>query len=53
MKLQVNIDVDDLERGIAFYQSAFVFTLRRLLFDGTVAEMTGASSSVYLLTRPS
>src|SRR5215468_2733887 len=52
-KLQINIDVDDLERGIAFYQSAFGFTLRRRLFDGTVAEMTGASSSVYLLTRPS
>jgi len=53
MKLQINIDVDDLERGVAFYQSAFGFTLRRRLFDGTVAEMTGASSSVYLLTRPS
>src|SRR5262249_36223362 len=53
MKLQVNIDVDDLERGIAFYQSALGFTLRRRLFDGTVAEMTAASSSVYLLTRPS
>src|SRR5262245_16711218 len=53
MKLQINIDVDDLERGIAFYQNALGFTLRRRLFDGTVAEMTGASSSVYLLTRPS
>src|SRR5262245_34146668 len=52
MKLQVNIDVDDLEQGIAFYQSALGFTLRRRLFDGTVAEMTGGSSSVYLLTRP-
>src|SRR5215475_8296739 len=53
MKLQINIDVDDLQKGIAFYQSALGFTLRRRLFDGTVAEMTGASSSVYLLTRPS
>ena len=53
MKLQINIDVDDLERGIAFYQSALGFTLRRRLFDGTVAEMTGAPTSVYLLTRPS
>src|SRR5262245_16770448 len=52
-KLQINIDVDDLEQGIAFYQSAFGFTLRRRLFDGTAAEMAGASSSVYLLTRPS
>lgn len=53
MKIQINIDVDDLEQGIAFYQSALGFTLRRRLFDGTVAEMTGASSIVYLLTRPS
>ena len=53
MKLQINIDVDDLEQGIAFYQSALGLILRRRLFDGTVAEMTGGSSSVYLLTRPS
>src|SRR5262249_764906 len=52
MKLQVNIDVDDLEQGIAFYQSALGLTLRRRLFDGMVAEMKGASSSVYLLTKP-
>ena len=52
MKLQINIDVDDLEQGIAFYQSALGLILRRRLFDGTVAEMTGGSSSVYLLTRP-
>ena len=53
MNLVINIDVDDLEKGIAFYQSAFGLSLRRRLFDGTVAEMTGASSSVYLLTKPS
>jgi len=53
MKVSINIDVGDLEQGIAFYQSGLGFTLRRRLFDGTVAEMTGASSIVYLLTRPS
>ncbi len=53
MKLLINIDVDDLEQGVAFYQNAFGLSLRQRLFDGTVAEMTGASSSVYLLSKPS
>ena len=53
MKLLINIDVDDLEKGVTFYQNAFGLSLRRRLFDGTVAEMTGASSSVYLLSKPS
>ena len=53
MKLLINIDVDDLEKGVAFYQGAFGLKLRRRLFDGTVAEMTGTSSNVYLLSKPS
>ena len=53
MKLLVNIDVDDLEKAISFYRSAFDLRLGRRLFDGTVAEMTGASSNVYLLSKPS
>jgi predicted enzyme related to lactoylglutathione lyase len=53
VKLLINIDVDDLEKGVAFYQSAFGLNLSRRLFDGTVAEMTGTSSSVYLLSKPS
>jgi predicted enzyme related to lactoylglutathione lyase len=52
VKLLINIDVDDLEKGVAFYQSAFGLSLRRRLFDGTVAEMIGASSNVYLLSKP-
>jgi predicted enzyme related to lactoylglutathione lyase len=52
VKLLINIDVDDLEKGVTFYQSAFGLSLRRRLFDGTVAEMTGASSNVYLLSKP-
>jgi predicted enzyme related to lactoylglutathione lyase len=53
MNLLVNIDVDDLERGITFYQSAFGLRLGRRLFGGAVAEMVGGSSDIYLLTRPS
>jgi predicted enzyme related to lactoylglutathione lyase len=53
VKLLVNIDVDDLEKGVAFYQSAFGLHLGRRLFGGTVVEMLGASSNVYLLTKPS
>jgi predicted enzyme related to lactoylglutathione lyase len=52
VNLLVNIDVDDLEKGITFYQSALGLRLGRRLFGGTVAEMVGASSNVYLLTRP-
>ena len=52
MKVLVNIDVDDLEKGIAFYQSALGLRLGRRLFGGTTAEMTGASSNVYLLSKP-
>ena len=53
MKLLVNIDVDDLEKAITFYRSAFDLRLGRRLFGGTVVEMLGASSNVYLLTKPS
>jgi predicted enzyme related to lactoylglutathione lyase len=53
VKLLVNIDVDDLEKGIAFYQTALGLRLGRRLFDSTVAEMLGASSAMYLLARPS
>ena len=49
MRLLVNIDVDDLQRAIAFYRDGLNLTLGRLLFDETVAEMLGASSRIYLL----
>jgi predicted enzyme related to lactoylglutathione lyase len=48
----VNVDVDDLERAIAFYADALGLRLERRLFNGTVAEMSGASSTIYLLTHP-
>ena len=52
MNLLVNIDVDDLERAIAFYANALGLRLERRLFKGMVAEMIGASSKIYLLTHP-
>jgi predicted enzyme related to lactoylglutathione lyase len=52
MDLLANIDVDDLERAITFYRDGIGLTLARRLFDGGVAEMAGASSRVYLLTKP-
>jgi predicted enzyme related to lactoylglutathione lyase len=52
VQLLVNVDVDDLERAIEFYRNALGLTLRRRLFDDTVAEMAGASSPVYLLKKP-
>ena len=48
----VNVDVDDIERGIEFYRAAFGLDLGRRLFDGSVAEMVGASSRIYLLSKP-
>jgi predicted enzyme related to lactoylglutathione lyase len=51
MRILVNIDVDDLERAIAFYGAAFDLYLARRLFDGSVAEMHGASSTIYLLAK--
>ena len=53
MQIQVNIDVDDLAKGIAFYASGLGLLLERLLFDGSVAEMLGAASPIYLVSKPS
>lgn len=49
--LLVNVDVDDLEKAIAFYASAFGLTVGRRLGAGAV-EMLGAPSPIYLLTKP-
>jgi predicted enzyme related to lactoylglutathione lyase len=51
-KLLINIDVDDLEQGVAFYAEALDLRRGRTLFDGTVVELTGASSALYLLLKP-
>jgi predicted enzyme related to lactoylglutathione lyase len=44
----INIDVDDLERAVAFYRDAFELTVARRLGAGAV-ELVGASSRIYLL----
>ncbi|HZI93831.1 MAG TPA: VOC family protein [Patescibacteria group bacterium] len=48
MDLLVNIDVDDLEKAVSFYESGLGLTPRRRL-GGQAREMLGASSPVYLL----
>lgn len=50
--LVVNIDVPDLEAAIDFYSRALGLRLGRRLFEGTAAEMLGASSPIYLLAKP-
>ena len=51
IELLANIDVDDLERVIEFYDSALGLRRGRRLGD-SVAEMLGASSAIYLLAKP-
>lgn len=51
MEALINIDVPDLDAAIAFYQRATELRLGRLLFDGTVAELTGAPVRILLLQK--
>lgn len=51
METLINIDVPDLAAAIAFYQGATELKLRRMLFDGTVAELDGASARIFLLQK--
>lgn len=50
MKLILNIDVPDLQRGIEFYCEALGLRHTRLL-DHDIAELEGASSTLYLQER--
>lgn len=52
MELLVNIDVADLDQAIQFYERGVGLRLGRRLFTGTVAEMLGASSPIYLIEKP-
>ena len=47
-KLIVNVDVDDLDKGVAFYTRAFALRVGRRFTEGGV-ELVGAEASVYLL----
>jgi predicted enzyme related to lactoylglutathione lyase len=51
LNLLINIDVPDLERGVEFYRDGLGFALRRWLFDRTVAELTCASVSCFLIEK--
>jgi len=47
----INIDVDDLDRAVAFYCAAFGLTVGRR-FGGGAAELIGAGPPIYLLHKP-
>ncbi len=50
MKILTNIDVSELRPAIDFYEAALGLTCTRIL-DDDVAELTGASSVIYLLRK--
>jgi predicted enzyme related to lactoylglutathione lyase len=50
MRMVVNIDVPELAPAIEFYSAALGLKLNRIL-DDDVAELTGASSVIYLLAN--
>ncbi|MFV1940892.1 hypothetical protein VPH49_08715 [Pseudomonas luteola] len=41
IRLLINLDVDDLERGIQFYTQALDLTVQRKLYDEHVVELAG------------
>jgi lactoylglutathione lyase len=51
VEILVNIDVDDLERAVAFYRDALGLSVGRRL-GGHVVELLGAGAPVYLLHKP-
>ncbi len=52
MSVLVNIDVPDVNAGIAFYTDGLGFTLHRRLFKGAVAELEHAGVRIYLIVGP-
>lgn len=51
LSLLVNIDVDDLKKGIEFYCAALGLTVGRR-FGHDAVELLGAVSPIYLLAKP-
>ncbi|MGO4328750.1 VOC family protein [Cupriavidus sp. 2TAF22] len=49
MQLLIQLDVDDLARGIGFYEQGLGLSLARTLSGGAVAEMLGGGAPIYLL----
>ncbi len=52
MDLLINLDVDDLDKAIRFYSSAFGLKVDRR-FGAFGVEMLGSSSPIYLLVKSS
>jgi predicted enzyme related to lactoylglutathione lyase len=52
MDLLVNVDVDDIEKAIRFYGSAFELKIGRR-FGADAVEMLGAAAPIYLLVKAS
>ena|SRR6476646_1327243 len=50
MDFLVNLDVDDLEKGVRFYSTAFGLKVGRR-FGAFGAEMLGSSAPIYLLVK--
>lgn len=50
MRLLVNIDVDDLERGVTFYTAALGLTVGRR-FGKDAVELLGLEAPLYLLAK--
>jgi catechol 2,3-dioxygenase-like lactoylglutathione lyase family enzyme len=50
MRIVINIDVPELASAIDFYTAALGLQLSRVL-DDDVAELAGASSTIYLLAK--
>src|SRR5579872_293578 len=51
-ELLANIDVDDLEKGVAFYTRALDLRVSRR-FGDEAAELSGAGAMIYLLVKKS
>lgn len=51
LEVLVNIDVDDLDAAVNFYQEAFGLSVGRR-FGTSGVEMLGATSNIYLLAKP-
>lgn len=48
MRILINIDVEDVEAAARFYVQALGLKVERHLFHGTVIELGGAPSPIYL-----
>jgi predicted enzyme related to lactoylglutathione lyase len=49
-KLSINIDVDDIERGVAFYTTAFELRVERRL-GPDIVELGGMPTPIFLLKK--